>query len=112
MSQEQRRSTYNLIIWGIVAILFIPIFFSNGGANTWGYDKYRRTIVAVIFGIGYILFFVMLFLTKTKGKGVKTYFFSSGTYQSLDSYRQFKSFLILYVDCSNHHLFSKAYLDE
>ena len=50
----------------MVAAIFIPLFFINGGADTWGIDG-KRFIISTSFLIaGYISFFVMLALTRGK----------------------------------------------
>jgi len=66
MNKNQKRSLYTLLIWSVVAAIFVPLFFINGGADTWGIDS-RRFIVSTSFLIvGYISFFVMLALTRGK----------------------------------------------
>ena len=50
-------------------MIFILLFFINGGADTWGIDS-KRFIISTSFLIaGYISFFVMLALTRRKKAG-------------------------------------------
>jgi len=66
MNRNQKRSLYFLLIWGIVTIIFIPLFFLGGGAETWTLDRTRFIISAAVFAAGYISFFIMLTLTRKK----------------------------------------------
>lgn len=66
MNRNQKRSLYTLLIWCVVAAIFVTLFFVNGGADTWGIDG-KRFIVSTSFLIaGYISFFIMLYLTRKK----------------------------------------------
>jgi len=69
MNKNQKRSLYSLLIWGTVALVFIPLFFINGGAETWGIDKARFIIPVSFILVGFILFFLMLALTRKKNTG-------------------------------------------
>jgi len=66
MNNNQKRSLYSLLIWGTVTLVFIPLFFINGGAETWGIDKARVIILSSFILAGFILFFLMLTLTRKK----------------------------------------------
>lgn len=69
MNRNQKRSLCSLLIWGIVIIIFIPVFFIGGGAETWALDRTRFIISAAVFAAGYISFFTMLALTRNKKSG-------------------------------------------
>jgi len=69
MNGNQKRSLYSLLIWGTVALVFVPLFFINGGAATWGLDKTRIIITTSFILAGFILFFLMLVLTRKKNTG-------------------------------------------
>jgi len=69
MNKNQKRSLYSLLIWGTVTLVFIPLFFINGGAETWGINKTRLLIQASFILVGFILFFLMLALTRKKNTG-------------------------------------------
>ncbi len=70
MTQPTKRALFSLIIWGIVTVAFIPIFFSGGGPAAYVQDKLKFVLVAVLFGTGYISYFIMMYLTGTRrGKG-------------------------------------------
>jgi uncharacterized membrane protein len=66
MNKNQKRSMYTLLIWSVVAAIFIPLFFINGGADTWGIDSRRFIISTSFLLVGYISFFIMLALTRGK----------------------------------------------
>ncbi len=66
MTQPMKQALISLVIWGFVTAAFIPIFFSRGGPATYAQDKPRFVFVAALFGIGYIAYFTMLFLTRAK----------------------------------------------
>ncbi len=69
MNRNQKRSLYTLLIWSVVAIVFIPLFFINGGPITWGIDKTRFIVSTSFLLAGYISFFTMLALTRRKKTG-------------------------------------------
>ena len=69
MNRNQKRSLYTLLIWCIVAMVFIPLFFINGGPITWGIDKTRFIVSTSFLLAGYISFFTMLALTRRKKTG-------------------------------------------
>lgn len=70
MTQPIKRALFSLIIWGIVTVIFIPVFFSGGGPAAYVQDKLKFVLVAVLFGTGYIFYFLMMYLTgKRSGKG-------------------------------------------
>ena len=66
MNINQKRSLYTLLIWSVVAAIFVPLFFINGGADTWGLDDKRFIISTSFLLAGYISFFIMLSLTQRK----------------------------------------------
>ncbi|MGD8534223.1 MAG: DUF2178 domain-containing protein [Candidatus Aminicenantes bacterium] len=68
MTQPTKQALFTLIIWGIVTAAFIPIFFSRGGPATYAQDKPRFVFVAILFAAGYLSYFIMMFLTRTKGR--------------------------------------------
>jgi threonine/homoserine/homoserine lactone efflux protein len=68
MTQPTKQALFTLIIWGIVTVAFIPIFFSRGGPLTYAQDKPRFVFVAILFGVGYISYLTMMFLTRSKGR--------------------------------------------
>ena len=67
MTQPTKRAFFSLLIWGIVTAAFIPVFFSGGGPAAYVQDKLKFVLVAVLFGTGYISYFIMMYLTGTKG---------------------------------------------
>lgn len=61
---EQKRSFFSLIIWGVMFIVFIPIFFSGGGPETWIADDRRAIVAAVIFLFGFLAYFIVMGMTR------------------------------------------------
>ncbi|MCJ7472918.1 MAG: DUF2178 domain-containing protein [Actinobacteria bacterium] len=66
MNRNQKRSLYSLLIWLVVALVFVPLFFINGGPSTWGVDKTRFIVSTSFLAAGYISFFIMLIATRRK----------------------------------------------
>lgn len=74
MTQLRKRALFSLIIWGVVITVFVPLFFAGGGPSEWLQDRVRKILMIVVFGIGYLSFFLMMVLTRRKrsdGKVVK-----------------------------------------
>lgn len=69
MNSNQKRALYTLLIWGVVVVIFIPLFFINGGVDTWVPGSIRVIISSSFIIIGFVLFFLMLALTKKKKLG-------------------------------------------
>lgn len=54
MSHQMKYSLLNLIIWLVVAVLFISIFFTGNTIENWG-DNHKKTLMlAFLFVIGYL----------------------------------------------------------
>lgn len=66
MTQRRKRDIWTLVIGSSVLIVFIFLFFSGGGPEYWVLDRWRKLLVAIVFGIGYLSFFTMIFMTRTK----------------------------------------------
>jgi uncharacterized membrane protein len=66
MNRDQKRALYSLLIWSVVIVIFIPLFFINGGADTWVPGSIRVIVTSSFIIAGFILFFLMLALTKRK----------------------------------------------
>jgi len=67
MNRNQKRALYSLLIWGAVVAIFVPLFFINGGVNTWVPGSIRVIISSSFIIAGFVLFFLMLAITKRKG---------------------------------------------
>ncbi len=66
MTQSQKQAILTLVIWGIVACGFAVMFFGNGGPGTFGADKGRIVSTAILIGVGFAAYFVMLYLTRSR----------------------------------------------
>jgi len=66
MNQAQIRSIYCLAIWGTVALAFCGVFFLRGGPEGFAGDSLRILIAALDFGFGYLVYILMLKLTRKK----------------------------------------------
>ena len=69
MTQTEISARYGLGIWGLATVAFSLIFFSGGGAVTYADDSSRMIIAAVILGIGFVAYFLMLHQTREKSNG-------------------------------------------
>lgn len=68
MTQTRVRAWFTLGIWGLVGGLFAWIFFWRGGADTFPYDSLRVLMAAIILGLGFVGYLVMLRQTRTACK--------------------------------------------
>ncbi len=66
MTQSQKRAIFTLVIWGLVAGCFAAVFFGGGGPATFGVDKGRIVTTAILVGIGFAAYFIMLFFTRSR----------------------------------------------
>ena len=66
MTQTERRAILTLVIWGLVAGGFAALFLCNGGPATFGGDKGRIVTTAILVGTGFIAYFIMLYLTRSR----------------------------------------------
>ena len=69
MTQSTYRAAGKAIIWSIVLAAFVAIFFGWGGPGNFAHDKGRIVAVAILFGAGFVAFFIMMGLSGKK-KGV------------------------------------------
>ncbi len=53
------------MIWGLVATGVAALFFGSGGPATFGMDKGRIVTTAILIGIGFAAYFIMLYLTRS-----------------------------------------------
>lgn len=70
MTQLKTRSVWSLVIWSLVFLGLCFVFFSRGGAATFLDGEGRVELTRIFLTVGYILYFLMMFLTR-KGKGGK-----------------------------------------
>jgi uncharacterized membrane protein len=66
MTQSQKRAVFTLVIWGLVACCFAAVFFGSGGPATFGMDRGRIVTTAILIGIGFTAYFIMLFFTRSR----------------------------------------------
>ena len=66
MTQIRKRAIWSLSIFGPVMLLFLLVFFSDGGPETFAQSRTRKLAVAGLFLLGYGTFFAMLFATRTR----------------------------------------------
>ncbi len=67
MSIQRKRAWQVLILWGIVFLIFLPLYFSGSGADEWGIDHNSRFLSSVVLGLGYVIFFVL----QVKGRKIR-----------------------------------------
>jgi hypothetical protein len=66
MTQARKRARFALIIWGFIALIFLLVFFSEGGPETFKQDKMRIAGTAALLAAGYISYSAMLYLTRIR----------------------------------------------
>ena len=66
MTQTRRRALYTLGIWGFAAGGFTAMFFGGGGPAAFGADKGRIVSTAILIGFGFLTYFIMLYLTRSR----------------------------------------------
>ena len=62
-----------LIIWTIILIGFSIIFFSGNNAEEWGVNRIKRVVSAILFGIGFLSFFIIQFKRRKNKKDERTF---------------------------------------
>jgi len=66
MTQTTKRALFTLAIWGCAAGGFTAMFFGSGGPAAFGADKGRIVSAAILIGIGFLTYFIMLYLTRSR----------------------------------------------
>jgi hypothetical protein len=66
MTQLKKRAVWGLLIWGLALIAAYIIFFMGGGPETFLKGDIRVTLTRTVFTAGFISYFIMLYLTRTK----------------------------------------------
>jgi len=61
MTKRSKYSLLNLSIWIIVTVVFFVLFFSGDGPESWGTNKTKRFLSALLFAVGFISFFIIQF---------------------------------------------------
>ncbi len=69
MTLTRRRAIFGLIIVGCVAIAFLFIFFTGGGAELYHEDRPRKLITAGVFLMGFLSYFGMYYYTRRSSGG-------------------------------------------
>ncbi|HCJ11192.1 MAG TPA: hypothetical protein DHW14_08550 [Clostridiales bacterium] len=70
MTQPQRRALCTLVIWGIVALVFVALFLWGDGPSTWAlYDDWRPKAAALVLLAGFIAFWMTLHATRCRQGG-------------------------------------------
>jgi hypothetical protein len=66
MTQLKKRAIWGLLIWGLALIAAYIIFFLGGGPQTFLENDTRVELTRVVFTVGFLSYFLVLFLTRTK----------------------------------------------
>lgn len=69
MTQYKKRALFSLIIWGAVLLAITILFFSGGGPTTFLEGEGKNTLSRVFITIGFIFYFTMFFLTRSRTGG-------------------------------------------
>ena len=73
MGNQRTLAWIVLTLWSAVLIAFIALFFVVSGPTEWGTDSNIKFMSAVIFGIGYIVFFFVQSKSKKVRKDERDY---------------------------------------
>lgn len=66
MTQLKKRAVWGLLIWGLALVAAYIIFFVGGGPSTFLDGELRVALTRTVFTVGFICYFIMLFLTRKK----------------------------------------------
>ena len=66
MTQLKKRAIWGLLIWSAALIAAYVIFFLGGGPQTCLENDTRVDLTRAVFTVGFICYFLVLFLTRTK----------------------------------------------
>ncbi len=66
MTQLKKRAIWGLLIWGVALIAAYTIFFMSGGPQTFLSGDFRVDLTRGVFTVGFLSYFLVLFLTRTK----------------------------------------------
>ena len=66
MTQLKKRAIWGLLIWGLALIAAYIIFFMGGGPQTFLDGDTRVDLTRAVFTVGFLSYFLVLFLTRTK----------------------------------------------
>ena len=74
MTKLKKRAVWGLLIWGVAIIAAYIIFFVGGGPKTFLDGDLRVTLTRTVFTAGFIFYFLMLYLTRSKSgrRGILT----------------------------------------
>ena len=66
MTKLKKRAVWGLLIWGVAIITAYIIFFIGGGPKTFLDGDLRVALTRTVFTAGFICYFLMLYLSRTK----------------------------------------------
>lgn len=65
-SQTRLRASLSAVIWSLAGVGFILTFFTGGGPGSFASDHLRHLAGAVAVGLGFVGYWVMLWLTRQR----------------------------------------------
>lgn len=68
MTQLKKRAIWGFLIWGLALISSYIIFFMGGGPTTFLEGGFRVALTRSVFTVGFVCYFILLFLTRTKSE--------------------------------------------
>jgi len=71
MTQFKKRALWSLIIWATALLAIVILFFSGGGPTAFLEGEGKNTLSRVFITVGFISYFAMLFLTRSRTDGEK-----------------------------------------
>ncbi len=73
MNDKRKQTWLVLGLWSVVLIVFLALFFIASKPSEWSTNSNIKFISGIIFGIGYILFFIIQLKSKNNTKSENEY---------------------------------------
>lgn len=71
MNDKRKKTWLVLGLWSVVLIIFLGLFFIASKPSEWNANSNIKFISGIVFGVGYILFFVIQLKGKNNTKNEK-----------------------------------------
>lgn len=72
MSNLRKQAGFGLVFWTLGAALFLVLFFSGGGPNSFGEDSSRVALTSLAYGIGFLTHLFLMWKFRSRKIGENT----------------------------------------